>query len=173
MHFSWHLRLLSIFALTVVAPQALFAAGTTGDSTVTSKRYVDGRWTTSSTPKVVIAPTSSGGVAGARDITTAGANITGLESSSSDGATNIPTAYAVKEALTSATNGMITDVSGKQNKPAEAEVAAGKVLTYNGTGDANGTNNYSAKYIQVPVANNAPNGNGTVTVSTLADIWVE
>ena len=60
----------------------------------------------------------------------------------------------------------------KQNKPATAEVAAGKVLTYNGTGDANGTNNYSAKYIQVPVANNAPNG-GSATVSTLADIWVE
>ena len=60
----------------------------------------------------------------------------------------------------------------KQNKPATAEIAAGKVLTYNSTADANATNNYSAKYIQVPVADNAPNGD-SATVSALADIWVE
>ena len=62
--------------------------------------------------------------------------------------------------------------SNKQNKPnksGETTAAEGKVLTYTSNSL---DNNVAARYIQVPVANNAPNG-GSATVSTLADIWVE
>lgn len=174
MHFSSTFRLLSIVTMLIATPQVLLATDATGDNNiVTSKRYVDTRLPNDATPNLVIAPTEQGGQATKRAIVTAGTGITNLtNNSTSTDKTKIPTAYAVKEALTTATSGMITDVSGKQNKPNkenETTAAAGKVLTY--TSDSL-DNNVAARYIQVPVANNAPNG-GSANVSTLADIWVE
>lgn len=129
MRFSRNFRLLSIFALIVAAPQVLFATDTTGDSTVTSKRYVDNKIPNDSTAHLLATPTTAGGNAVKRAIATAGTGITGLENANSTGATNIPTAYAVKEAITTATSGMITDVSGKQDKDNTTVYKVG----YNGT----------------------------------------
>ncbi|MBR6363710.1 MAG: hypothetical protein IKS08_01320, partial [Alphaproteobacteria bacterium] len=116
MLFSKNFRVLSIFALIAAAPHAVLAATPAGDSTITSKRYVDNKIPADSTAHLLVTPQASGGNATKRAITTAGTGITGLENANSTGATNIPTALAVKEAITSATSGMITDVSGKQDK---------------------------------------------------------
>ena len=107
MLFSKNFRVLSIFALIAAAPHAVLAATPAGDSTITSKRYVDNKIPADSTAHLLVTPQASGGNATKRAITTAGTGITGLETSSSSGATNIPTAYAVKEAITTATNAAV------------------------------------------------------------------
>ncbi|MBO4480747.1 MAG: hypothetical protein J5742_03970 [Alphaproteobacteria bacterium] len=123
----------SICALVVAMPGVSFA--TSDGTTVTSKLYVDAKLDLkqdklpyNATNKVIITPTTDGGAAGTRDITTAGSNITGLANSSASGATNIPTAYAVKEALDSATNGMITDVTGKEDKSNKLDGTSGHTI---------------------------------------------
>ena len=174
MCFFRKMGILSVVAMIAAVPCAALATGANDGTTVTSKLYVDNKVNAkipyNATNKVVITPTTATGVAGTRDITTAGANITSLENANSTGATNIPTAYAVKEAITTATTGMITDVSGKQTKPSSG-VANGKVLTYTGT-DANA--NVSAEYVKVPVASGDPNAaSNPATPTGFASIWVE
>ena len=104
MFFSKNFRVLSIFALIVAAPHAVLAATPNGDTTITSKRYVDNKIPADSTAHLLVTPDEAGGNAAKRPITTAGTGITELENANSSGATNIPTALAVKEAITNATN---------------------------------------------------------------------
>ena len=77
---------------------------------------------------LLVAPTTDGGQAGTRTIARRGDEITGITGSTTNGAQYIPTAYAVKQAIESATSGMVTDV------PTASESTAGIAKLYTGTG---------------------------------------
>ena len=161
MLFSKNFRVLSIFALIAAAPHAVLAATPAGDSTITSKRYVDNKIPADSTAHLLVTPQASGGNATKRAITTAGTGITGLENANSTGATNIPTALAVKEAITSATSGMITDVSGKQDKDNNQIYKVG----YNG-GWENAYNAIGVDTTYLKKTDNSTNGTTQVAVDS-------
>lgn len=173
MYFSKRFCVFSIFALAVVAPGVSFA--TAGDGTiVTSKLYVDNqlglkqdKLPYNATNKVIITPTTDGGAAGTRDITTAGTGITGLANSSATGATNIPTAYAVKEAISGATNGMITDVSGKQDKDNTQVYKVGQNGNWAAITNAVDAGDYATKAVDATTGAVTINVSGT-TDTTLA-----
>ena len=179
MYLSRGMRLFALCALLVTAPGFAFGTEDPNGMVLTSKKYVldeldnkQDKITYSATNKVVITPTVDGGATGERNIATAGTGITDLANSSATGADYIPTAYAVKEAIGTATTGMITDVSGKQNKPnaTGATAAAGKVLMYGGNSF---DTDVTAAYVKVPVASGDPNAANASTPTSFVSIWVE
>ncbi len=96
------------------------------------------------------------------NLANAGTNITGLtDSSAAADKGKLTTAYAVKEAITSATSGMITDVSGKQDKDNNQIYKVG----YNG-GWENAYNAIGVDTTYLKKTDNSTNGTTQVAVDS-------
>lgn len=142
----------------VAAPHAVLAEPPAGDSTITSRRYVDNKIPADSTAHLLVTPQSPDDNATKRAITTAGTGITGLEGASSSGATNIPTAYAVKEAIGTAVSG--ADISAHTVNGAPLSNAASY---FYGSGVGTATN--AAKTVQIDSITTSPTAGMTIVVN--------